>query len=320
MADNAVATKESAQALITMERDISDAVLEKIKTMTEGGDLKLPETYNAGTALKQAFLKIKETVDKNGKTALEVCTTDSISRALLGMCVQGLDPSKNQCYFIVFGNQLVLFRSYFGTQSALRRAVPSVYKIIADLAHEGDEFEWDTNQYGERFITRITTDPMKNASKPYAFGFCNIYDYDGNLLGATTMTWSQIQTSWRKTRTGGATQKEFPEEMAKRTLIQRACKHLLNSSVEANPIVAAAFNETTDAEYEREDLDRKEPEKKSFKERYNISKAEVVAETEAEPVKETKGPEAFEDTPFNEDSSPSSEDLFTGMDGEEIPF
>ena len=320
MADNELALKEQQKALVTMERDISDAVLGKIKTMTEGGDLALPPGYNAGTALKQAFLKIRETVDKNKKPALEVCTTDSISRALLGMCVQGLDPSKAQCYFIVHGNSLDLFRSYFGTQSALRRAVPSVYKIVADLAHEGDEFEWDTNQYGERYITRITTDPMKNASRPITFGYCNIYNREGELLGSTTMTWTQIQTSWKKTRSGGDTQKEFPEEMAKRTLIQRACKHILNSSIESNPIVVAAFNETTDNEYERVDLDKKEPEKKSLKDRYNIGKAEVVAEAEAQPVEEAKGPEVFEDSPFDTDSSPNSEDLFTGPDGEEIPF
>lgn len=313
MADNAVATKESAQALITMERDISDAVLGKIKTMTEGGDLKLPATYNAGTALKQAFLKIKETKDKNGKNALQVCTTDSISRALLGMCVQGLEPSKNQCYFIVFGNELNLFRSYFGAQAALRRAVPSVGKIVTDIAHEGDEYEFEVNQYGERYIKCIITDPMKNVDKPYAFGFCNIYDHDGNLLGSTKMTWKEIQTSWNKTRTGGATQKEFPEEMAKRTLINRACKHLLNSSVESNPIVAAAYNETTDNDFQKEEMDKPKAEKKTFKERFGIKNEDVVDA-------EAKGPEAFEDSPIDTDSSPSSEDLFTGMDGEEIPF
>lgn len=313
MADNAVATKESAQALITMERDISDAVLGKIKTMTEGGDLNLPATYNAGTALKQAFLKIKETKDKNGKNALQVCTTDSISRALLGMCVQGLEPSKNQCYFIVRGNELTLFRSYFGAQAALRRAVPSVGKIVTDIAHEGDEYEFEVNQYGERYIKCIITDPMKNVDKPYAFGFCNIYDHDGNLLGSTKMTWKEIQISWNKTSSSGATQKEFPEEMAKRTLIQRACKHLLNSSVESNPIVAAAFNETTDSDYQREEVDKPKAEKKTFKERFGIKNEDVV-EAEA------KGPEAFEDSPIDTDSSPSSEDLFTGMDGEEIPF
>lgn len=313
MADNAVATKESAQALITMERDISDAVLGKIKTMTEGGDLKLPETYNAGTALKQAFLKIKETKDKNGKNALQVCTTDSISRALLGMCVQGLEPSKNQCYFIVFGNELSLFRSYFGAQAALRRAIPSVGKIVTDIAHEGDEYEFEVNQYGERYIKCIITDPMKNVDKPYAFGFCNIYDHDGNLLGSTKMTWKEIQTSWNKTRTGGATQKEFPEEMAKRTLINRACKHLLNSSVESNPIVAAAYNETTDNDFQKEEVDKPKAEKKTFKERFGIKNEDVVDA-------EAKGPESFEDSPIDTDSSPSSEDLFTGMDGEEIPF
>ena len=285
--------------------------------MTVSKDLALPEGYNAGTALKLAFLKIKETVDKNGKNALEVCTTDSVSRSLLDMCIQGLDPSKRQCYFIVYGNQLSLFRSYFGTQAALRRAVPSVYKIVTDLVHHGDQVEWAVSQFGERYVSRIVTDPFTNMDKPVSFGYCNIFDKDGNILGSTLMSWEQIQTSWKKTRTGGATQKEFPEEMAKRTLINRASKHILNSSIESIAPVVAAFNQTTDNEYERVEVDKPQIDRKqTFKEKYGI-KPETVLEAEVEEPQ--NGPEAFVDTPFIEqDTTPKSKGLFDGM--EDVPF
>lgn len=301
--------------LIPLEMELSDTVLTKITGMVENSELALPEGYNAGTALRSALLIIKETKDKNGKTALEVCTKASIANALLNMCIQGLDPAKRQCYFIVFGNQLQLFRSYFGTQSALRRAVPSVYKIVADLVHEDDEVEWVTNQFGERHVARIVTDPMENVEKPIKYGFCNIYDREGNLLGSTAMTWKDIQKSWSKTRSGGATQKDFPEEMAKRTLINRACKHILNSSVDSNAAVVAAFNHTTDSEY-RQDEVKPAAEKKSVKERYGI-KAEDIVEQEPE-TEEAPGPEDFEDCPFPSDNQPKSEGLFDGM--EEVPF
>jgi recombination protein RecT len=297
------------KAIALLEKDISDSVMARITDMVGKSELALPEGYNAGTALRSALLTIKETKDKNGKTALEVCTKASVANAFLNMCIQGLDPTKRQCYFIVYGNQLQLFRSYFGTQSALRRAVPAVHKIVADLAHEGDEYEWGTNQFGERYIERITTDPLANIDKPVRFGFCNIYDKDGNLLGSTVMTWSQIQTSWAKTRSGGATQREFPEEMAKRTLINRACKHILNSSLDSNAAVVAAFNQTSDSEYEVVDEDKGKAEgksaPKSFKERYGIGKVEEP-KADAEPPKpqkaeEPKGPEDFEDTPLTDD-------------------
>lgn len=298
-------------SIIPIETQLSDTVLTKINDMVGKSELALPAGYNAGTELRSALLIIKETKDKNGKTALEVCTKASIANSLLNMCIQGLSPAKRQCYFIVYGNQLQLFRSYFGTQSALRRAVPSVYKIVTDLVREGDEVEWCTNQFGERFVARILTDPMENIERPVKYGFCNIFDHEGNLLGTTSMTWKDIQKSWSKTRSGGATQKDFPDEMAKRTLINRACKHLLNSSTESNDAVVAAFNHTTDAEYHREEVKPLEK-KQSVKERYGI-KSEDIVEEPAQP--EADGPESFEDEPFPEpNTQPSSEgfeeDLF----------
>lgn len=52
---------------------------------------------------------------------MEVCSRESIANSLLDMVVQGLSPAKTQCYFIVYGNQLQLNRSYFGTQAVLKR-------------------------------------------------------------------------------------------------------------------------------------------------------------------------------------------------------
>ncbi len=304
---------------IAIVKDVSDAVMARINDMTEKNELVLPDGYSAGTALRQALLIIQETKDKNGKTALEVCTKASVTNTLLNMCIQGLQPEKRQCYFIVYGNQLQLFRSYFGTQAALRRAVPSVGKIVTDLVHEGDEVEFGTTEYGERYAVRIITDPIKNIEKPIAYGFCNIFDLDGKLMAGTLMTWKDIQKSWSKTRSGGQTQKEFPEEMAKRTLINRACKHILNSSTESNRAVVAAFNHTTDNEYEQEEIKAPGDSRKSFHERYGIKTAEVVnakAEKVEEPVAEEEiltdnGPESFEGSSFESDSQPTSD----GMEG-----
>lgn len=47
------------------------------------------------------------------------------------------------------------------------------------------------------------------------------------------MSMPQIKRSWAKTRTSGSVQKEFPEEMVKRTVINRACKLVINTSDDA---------------------------------------------------------------------------------------
>ena len=100
--------------------------------------------------------------------------------------------------------------------------------------------------------------------------------------------------------------------MAKRTLINRACKHILNSSVESNAAVVAAFNQTTDNDYEREEVKASPAPKQTFKEKYGIKPENVVEEQEPaqEPEAETEaeGPENFDDSYSDSDSFPNSEE------------
>lgn len=60
-----------------------------------------------------------------------------------------------------------------------------------------------------------------------------------------------IDTSWSHAKTKKV-QNEFPEEMAKRTVINRAAKFYINSSSD-NDLFVQAVNETTSNEYENDD-------------------------------------------------------------------
>ena len=70
------------------------------------------------------------------------------------------------------------------------------------------------------------------------------------------MTWNEIQANWRKSKSSGGVHKEFPQEMAKRTVIRRLVKMLFNTaptlSNEASTIVAS-YNRTTDDEYDNQE-------------------------------------------------------------------
>ena len=60
------------------------------------------------------------------------------------------------------------------------------------------------------------------------------------------MTWAQIQKSWSKSRNKEQTvHKEFPDQMAKRTVINRACKMFFNTSDDSDMMIEA-FNATGD--------------------------------------------------------------------------
>jgi len=62
------------------------------------------------------------------------------------------------------------------------------------------------------------------------------------------MTKKQIDQSWSHAKTKKV-QQEFPEEMAKRTVLNRAAKFFINSSSD-NDLLLGAVNETTADEYD----------------------------------------------------------------------
>ena len=258
-----MAEEKKSVKTVEVRKEVDAIVKGKIEEMRTKNEIVIPDNYNVGNALNVAWLKIQEVQTSDKKPAVQVCTQASIANALLNMVIQGLDSGRNQCYFIAYGDQLQMQRSYFGTKTALRRILPEVFKIITDLAHEGDEVEWRWDDFGTRYCHHIKNDPMQNADKPISFGFCNIYDAGGRLLGSTVMTKAEIDQAWRQSRNykseGGVHQK-FSSEMMKKTLINRACKHLINTSTDvATNAAAKAFNESSAAEYEKPEEQEKKP-------------------------------------------------------------
>lgn len=232
-----------ASEIVTIQKDITDIVNSKISMLQNEG-LVIAPNYAPANALKSAFFKILKTKDRNKKPALEVCTKDSIANSLLEMVTQGLSPAKNQCYFIVYGNELQLQRSYFGTMAVLLQQ-KKIKSIKAEVIYEGDEFELEIVD-GEKKFKKHSTD-WKNQDNPIEGAYCIIEDIDGNTK-LTLMTKKEIDKSWSKTKTGGGTQKEFPQEMAKKTVINRAAKFFINISDDSD-ILADSINKTTADEF-----------------------------------------------------------------------
>lgn len=104
-----------------MEKNLADNVQNRVLELTNKGRLNLPKNYSVGNALSSAWLIIQDLKDKNNKPALEVCTKESIANALLEMAILGLNPVKKQGYFIVYGNRLGWFTSYFGKCASIKR-------------------------------------------------------------------------------------------------------------------------------------------------------------------------------------------------------
>ncbi|MHC8517027.1 recombinase RecT [Sporosarcina sp. ITBMC105] len=240
----------SNNQLAIIQRDITDSVNQKIDELQSEG-LALPPNYSHSNALKSAFFKLQEVTDKSGKPALEVCTKESVANALLDMVVQGLSPAKTQCYFVVYGNKLQLLRSYFGTQAVLKR-LTGVKDIWANVIYKDDVFEYENDRGREKLISHKTA--FENRDKEVVGAYAVIQTADDEEI-MTAMTRKEIEVSWGQSKTSQAVHKKFPQEMAKRTVINRAAKAFINTSDDSDLLIES-INNTTENEYE--ERERKE--------------------------------------------------------------
>lgn len=230
--------------LAIIQKDITDSVNNKLGELQKDG-LVIPQNYNASNALKSAFFKLQEVKDKSGKPALEVCTKDSIANSLLDMTVQGLSPAKTQCYFVVYGSQLQLQRSYFGTQTVLKR-LSNVKDIWANVIYKDDVFEYENYHGRERLLSHKTS--FENRDKDILGAYAIVQTSDGEEI-LTVMTKKEIETSWGQSKTSQSVHKKFPQEMAKRTVINRAAKAFVNTSDDSDLLIEAV-NRSTESEFE----------------------------------------------------------------------
>lgn len=263
--------------IVSIQKDITDIVNSKIASLQDEG-LMIAPNYAPANALKSAFFKILKTKDRNKRPALEVCTKDSIANALLEMVTQGLNPAKSQCYFIVYGNELQLQRSYFGTMAVLLQ-LSHIKSIKSEVIYQGDDFEIEIINGEKKFKKHETS--WKNQDNAIEGAYCIIEDSNGNEK-LTLMTKKEIEKAWSKTKTGGTTQKEFPQEMAKKTVINRAAKFYINISDDSD-ILADSINKTTADEYDNErQIKEAEPVQSAGQDILDKMTGKTVAEEPAE--------------------------------------
>lgn len=206
----------------------------RVKDLEETGGLMFPKSYSAANQIKAAWFVLQETKDRNGKPALEVCNKNSIANAVLDMVIQGLSVSKKQGYFIVYGDKLEFQRSYFGTV-ALAKQCGMQGNPVANIIYEGDDFEYRINT--DTGLTSIVKHEQKfeNVDISKIKGAYAIVTMPDGQRQVTIMSIAQIRTAWGQGATKGASpaHKNFTDEMAKKTVIGRACKMIINSSDDA---------------------------------------------------------------------------------------
>ena len=223
------------------QQTIATTIGTKLKRLEEKQGLQVPENYSVSNALQGAVLTI------GNDRKLANASLDSIQKTLFDMVIQGLSVSKTQCYFINYGGTLQMQRSYFGTQAVLKR-LPEIKDITAEVVHEGDKFE--IGYVDGVLVVKEHDTKIENLDNDFIAVYSVITKTDGTKQ-YEVMTSKQVHTSWGQSKSGGAVQKKFPEEMAKRTVINRAAKNIVNTSTGDDRLINA-FNETTDSEFDND--------------------------------------------------------------------
>lgn len=284
-----------------VKKETIDLVAVKVREFVTNKELSLPTNYAVENALKSAWLLLQGMtvkVNNNEVSVLEHCTKDSIANSLLDMVVQGLTPAKKQVYFIPYGKTLSCQRSYFGAM-AVTKNVSGAKDIYAQVVYKNDEFEYEIFKGCKRVIKHVQKlENVKNTDIVAAYCVIEVDDNpDHNITDI--MTIEQIKTSWAKGKMGNGVQNTFSEEMAKRTVINRACKPIINSSND-NHLLMETFDRVDSASDENSVA-------AEIAQHANSETIDIVSEVVVEKPKQAK-------------KTVAAEPVIIDVDAEEEPF
>jgi recombination protein RecT len=238
----------TANTAVQKYENISEQVLTRIEQFQKDGGMVLPKDYSVENHMKSAWLILQATTDRSGQPALQVCTKESIANSLLDMVLQGLSVSKRQGYFIVYGNKLEFQRSYFGTIALAKRSGGIKGEPVANVIYEGDEFAYEIDPKTARISIVKHEQKLENIDNTKIKGAYALVTLADGTTQTTVMSMAQIRAAWGQGATKGSSpaHKNFAEEMAKKTVIGRACKAIINSSDDAWLYEGKADTDTAD--------------------------------------------------------------------------
>ena len=277
-------TEKPKNEVKKFEPQIADMVLKRIDDLKSIGGLNIPPEYSPANALRSAMLILNDMKDKSNLPVLQTCTKESVMNALFGMTVQGLNPMKRQCAFIVRAGKLTMQRQYSGS-IALARRFGNVADVKAGIIYENDIFQYNIEtQTGRKKIVRHDQ-VLENIKEDKIKGCYAVVTYNDGSTDMLPMTMDQVRASWAQGELGGKgpAHLRFTSAMAEKTVINKICKVIIDSSDDSALFVAG--NDEQETRFDASDVQ---------------SKGEVIDIPE-----EVQTPEVIEPTP---EQSPAPEE------------
>lgn len=222
---------QNNKALKEIQESTVNRVMQQVAELQQAGELVLPKDYNAGNALKSAWIYLQTIETRTKQKAVDVCTKLSICNCLLEMVIRGQHPKKH-CYFIPCGNSLEYWERYTGKILRAKRDT-KIKEVVAQIVYEGDNFVYTVDKDGYYQLVRHETaieniDPQKIKA---AYAIVINKDDTRHL---EIMTIDQIRKSWQQgaARGNSGAHLNFTDQMCKKSVIARACKIELDSTAD----------------------------------------------------------------------------------------
>lgn len=237
------------------------------------------KNFNAKQSLISMALKMQEVKDKAGRSAIDVCTKESIMQVAQEVLVKKLDIMKNQAALIVRGDKLMLQPQYQGNVRRALELNPFLSHFNFVPIYKGDQIEMEILADGRYGVKSHKTSFNNISNNNLVGGYVRAIKKDGSVYMTEVMTMEQIKMAWSKSSNSSlSVHKAFPLRMARKTILNALCSWLINTTGEV---------EEQYVSYDNEEEVIREPIEVVINEEQAYSEPIVAEEVEEEPNYET---------------------------------
>lgn len=206
-----------------------DSIVRSISEKVSSSGIVIPKNYALANGLQSAMLAIQQTVDKNDKPALSICTPESVKEFLLKVVQDGLYANKTHFYPVIYGNKLTMLTSYLGEIYKLKQNNHNVKNVYSEILYQGDVFKYKIVN-GRKEIT-VHEQDIDNIDPTKIKGAYACIEFFDGTSQAEYMPVADIKKSWNFGIAKGDSKAHnlTTSEMCKKTVLRRLAK-LLNAT------------------------------------------------------------------------------------------
>jgi recombination protein RecT len=191
------------------------------------------KTFNAKQAIISMALKLKETKDKAGRPAIDVCTRESIMTVAQEVLVKKLDIMKSQAALLVRGDRLMLQPEYFGNVKRSLELNPFLAYFTFAIIYKDDKVELEIAEDGGYRIKSHKTSIANIGKDKVVACYANAVKKDGTIYATELMTMEEIKMAWSQSSNSSlSVHSKFWKKMCRKTVLNSLCTWLINTTGE----------------------------------------------------------------------------------------